>query len=102
MWISTGAGVVRRLTEKNLARLDNEQGLPRTPVTAMISAAGGGIWLGTQDGQIFPGGDGKFTAVVITNKNAWHSVLALHDAEPARPFIAPTRAALSHPASPPC
>jgi len=56
-------------------------------VTAMISPSSGGLWLGTQDGQILREENGRFAGVEVSTNLANYPVLALHEGEPGRLWI---------------
>jgi ligand-binding sensor domain-containing protein/signal transduction histidine kinase len=87
VWASTSAGTVHRFTGNGVTRFDARQGLP-APVTVMVSAAAGGLWLGTQDGKILREKNGKFTGVETMSNLLEHDpVLALHEGEKGRLWI---------------
>ncbi len=81
------AGTVHRFNGKNLVRFDTAQGLPGTPVTVMIPAAVGGLWLGTQDGQILREEKNQFISSASLTNLGSHPVLALHEGEAGRLWI---------------
>ena len=86
VWASTAAGTIDRFAGQSMIRFDATQGLPGTSVTVMIPASGG-LWLGTQDGQILRRENEKF-AVVEEAKNLGNfPVLALHEGEQGRLWI---------------
>jgi ligand-binding sensor domain-containing protein/signal transduction histidine kinase len=79
VWASTGAGTIHRFdAQNNVARFDATQ---NAPVTAMISAASGGLWLGTQDGKIWREENGKFSRVAALKNLEGFPVLALFESE---------------------
>ena len=86
LWVSSGAGTLSRFTGRKVVRFDTEQGLPGTPVTAMISSLGG-LWLGTKDGQILREKIGKFYDFEQGGTLKDFPVVALHEGEQGRLWI---------------
>jgi ligand-binding sensor domain-containing protein/signal transduction histidine kinase len=86
VWVSSGAGTVSRFAGRKAIRFGVEQGLPGTPVTAMIPTSGG-LLLGTQGGQILREKNKKFASVGRTGNVGDHPVLALHEGENGRLWI---------------
>ena len=86
VWTSSSAGTVNYFSGRGVVRFDAGQGLPGTPVTAMISSPGG-FWLGTQGGQILREENGKFSNVETSRNLENHAVLSLYEGEKERLWI---------------
>ncbi len=76
VWASTSAGTIHRFAGQNVTRFDATEG---SAVTAMIPASGGGLWIGTQDGQILREKNGKFSSVPALKNSESFPVLALYE-----------------------
>ena len=83
---STAAGTIDRFSGLGMIRFDAMQGLPETSVTAMIPTSGG-LWLGTQDGQILRQENGKFAVLEESKSLGNFPVLALYEGEQGRLWI---------------
>jgi len=86
---------VHHFNGQNLVRFDVTQGLPGSPVTVMVPASAGGLWLGTQDGKILREESNKFTTSATLTNSGGSPVLALHEGEAGRLWIGTSGAGLA-------
>jgi signal transduction histidine kinase/ligand-binding sensor domain-containing protein len=86
LWAGSASGAVTRVTATNLAQFGPAQGLPRSPVTAMIPWSRG-ILAGTQSGQILRETDGSFSELEGAKNLFAVPVLSLYQGEQERLWI---------------
>ena len=80
LWASLGSGGVSRFADGKVTHFGSEAGLTGTPVTTMIPS-GGGLLLGTQDGQILREESGRFSRVDQSTNLGGCAILALCEDE---------------------
>ena len=78
IWVSTGAGTIHHFAGQSMIPSDAMEAPMGTPVTTMIPAAGG-LWLGTQDGQILRWENEKFTVVEESKNLGNFPILVLNE-----------------------
>jgi ligand-binding sensor domain-containing protein/signal transduction histidine kinase len=86
IWASTGAGTIHHFAAQSMIPSDGMEAPMGTPVTTMIPAAGG-LWLGTQDGQILRWENGKFTVVEESKNLGNFPIMVLNEGEHGRLWI---------------
>jgi signal transduction histidine kinase len=93
VWASTRAGTIHRFAGATLTRLAAP---PDAPVTAMIPAMDGGLWLGTQNGQIWREENGKFNPMPALKNSGNFPVLALFESKKNELWIGFAGGGLTH------
>ncbi|HEX3798246.1 MAG TPA: two-component regulator propeller domain-containing protein [Verrucomicrobiae bacterium] len=88
LWTSTAGNGLQYYTNQKMIQLDAATpGLPTAPVTAMIPATAGGLWLGTEEGSILHEDKNKLSAVKLSQNIGARPVLVLHEGEKSRLWI---------------
>jgi ligand-binding sensor domain-containing protein/signal transduction histidine kinase len=88
IWASTASGGMHFLSGQRMIPLDSIVAQPpKTPVTAIIPAISGGIWMGTQDGAVLRLKKGDLTTLKAAEATDGHAVLALHEGNNSRLWI---------------
>ena len=84
VWACTGAGTLQHLSWRTTPQIVASLDLPGTRATTVVSASGGGHWVGTQDGQILREENGKLKRVEAAEAFGNRPVLALFPGEQGR------------------
>src|SRR5208283_5101074 len=72
---------LQHLSRQTSVRFDASQNVPGTVMTTLVSAFGGGHWLGTQDGRILREQNQKFTEIQMPKEAGNQPVLAMCENE---------------------
>ena len=86
IWIATQAGL-QRMVNGLLATFGTEAGLPDQPVTAILPAQGGGLWLGFNNGAVFREIRGQFRQISGASAAAGMTVRALCESSDGRLWV---------------